>query len=174
MIKDRIQLLKGDITQMQVDAIVNAANTSLMDGAGVNGAIHEAAGEELEAACIALGGCQTGNAKITKGYKLPAKHIIHAVGPVWRGGAKGESKLLAAVYHESLKLALDNQIKTIAFPSISCGIFGYPISQAAVIAVNEVANFLEMHTEVEKVYFVCFDDACLEAYQYAIESLYNE
>lgn len=174
MMKERLKLVKGDITQLQVDAIVNAANASLEDGAGVNGAIHRAAGPELSNACSLLEGCPTGQAKMTKGYHLPAKYIIHAVGPIWRGGNKGEPKLLASCYYESLKLALENNIKTIAFPAISCGIFGYPVSQAAIIAVNEIANFLELHQEIETVYFVCFDDAIYEAYEQALNSHHHE
>lgn len=174
MVKQKIKLLKGDITQLEVDAIVNAANTSLLGGGGVDGAIHKAAGPELLEECKALGGCTTGNAKITRGYHLPAKHVIHTVGPVWRGGAKGESKLLASCYVASFKLALENKVKTIAFPAVSCGIYGYPVAQAATIAIKETANFLEQHTEVEQVYFVCFDDTVFNAYQHALESLSNE
>lgn len=174
MMENKLKLIKGDITQLQVDAIVNAANTSLQGGAGVNGAIHRAAGPELLKACDLLEGCQTGHAKITKGYQLPAKYIIHAVGPIWRGGNKGEPKLLASCYYDSLKLAIENNIKTIAFPAISCGIFGYPISQAAMIAVQETANFLEMHHEIEAVYFVCFDEAIYEAYEQALNSHHHE
>lgn len=174
MIRDRLKLIKGDITQLPVDAIVNAANTSLEDGAGVNGAIHHAAGPELAEACRRLEGCPTGQAKVTKGYQLPVKFIIHAVGPVWRGGNKGEAKLLASCYDESLRLAVENKVKTIAFPAISCGIFGYPVSQAAMIAVNETANYLEMHPEIETIYLVCFDDSIYEAYEQALNSHHHE
>jgi O-acetyl-ADP-ribose deacetylase len=171
MIKEKIQLIKGDITKLRVDAIVNAANTSLLGGGGVDGAVHRAAGPELLEECKTLGGCVTGQAKLTKGYRLSAKYVIHAVGPVWRGGSKGEHKLLALCYMSSLKLAHEHKIKTIAFPAISCGIYGYPISQAAMIAVKESSHFLESHPEVETVIFVCFDEAVYQAYQYAIASL---
>ncbi|OGT62804.1 MAG: O-acetyl-ADP-ribose deacetylase [Gammaproteobacteria bacterium RIFCSPHIGHO2_12_FULL_45_12] len=172
--KDRMQLVKGDITQLQVDAIVNAANTALESGGGVCGAIFEAAGAALPGACASLGGCSVGHAKLTPAYELPAHYIIHAVGPVWRGGAKGEPKLLASCYVASLKLALEHQIKTIAFPAISCGIYGYPVSQAVTIAVNETANFLELHPEIKMVLFVCQDEAVYEAYQQALDSLNHE
>lgn len=173
MIKDKMKLVKGDITKMQVDAIVNAANTSLLGGGGVDGAIHRAAGPELLEECKMLEGCSTGQAKITKGYSLPAKYVIHAVGPVWRGGNKGERKLLASCYLTSLKLALEKGVKTIAFPAISCGVYGYPLSQAAMIAVKETANFLELHDEIDAVSFVCFDDSVYEAYQKALDSLHE-
>lgn len=174
MIKQKMDIILGDITVLPVDAIVNAANCGLMNGGGVNGAIHQAAGPELQAACEALGGCQTGLAKITGGFKLPARWVIHTVGPVWRGGAKGESRLLASCYLSSLKLALENKIKTIAFPALSCGIYGFPVSQAAMISVKETANFLELHPEIEKVIFVCIDGTILEAYQHALDSLHHE
>jgi O-acetyl-ADP-ribose deacetylase (regulator of RNase III) len=174
MTENKLKLVKGDITQMQVDAIVNATNTALENGAGVNGAIHQAAGPELAKACHALGGCSTGQARITKGYLLPAKYVIHAVGPIWRGGNKGEPKLLASCYHESLKLALENNIKTIAFPALSCGVFGYPILKAAIIAIKETANFLELHEEIMSAYFVCFDDSVYEAYKEALDLHYYE
>lgn len=171
MIKTKIQLVKGDITKLQVDAIVNAANTSLLGGGGVDGAIHRAAGNELLAECQTLGGCATGQAKITKGYQLPAKFVIHTVGPVWRGGAKGEPKLLASCYQTCLKLAKENKIKTMAFPAISCGVYGYPISQAATIAIKETANFLELNNTIETVIFTCYDDTIYDAYQYALDLL---
>lgn len=174
MIKEKIDIVDGDITTLSVDAIVNAANSELMNGGGVNGAIHQAAGPELQQACEKLGGCKTGQAKVTDGYHLPARLIIHTVGPIWRGGAKGEYKLLASCYVNSLKAALDNQAKSIAFPALSCGIYGFPVSQAATIAVKETANFLELHPEIEKVIFVCFDDTIHEAYQQALDSLHHE
>lgn len=174
MQKEKIQLLKGDITLMEVDAIVNAANTTLLGGGGVDGAIHRKAGPSLLAECKKLGSCPTGQAKITKGYHLPAKFVIHAVGPIWKGGGKGEPKLLAACYVNSLKLAELYQVQTIAFPAISCGIYGYPYAQAATIALNETANFLELHEAIKCVYFVCFDQAIYDAYQQALDHLYHE
>lgn len=170
-IVDKIHLLKGDITQLQVDAIVNAANTSLLDGAGVNGAIHAAAGPDLLNECESLGECPPGQARITSGYRLAAKYVIHAVGPMWRGGAKSEAKLLADCYSSAMKLALKHNIHTIAFPAISCGIYGYPVKQAAEIAVKEVSAFLDMHPEIESVDFVCFTDDVFKAYQEAMELL---
>jgi len=174
MRKEKMKLIKGDITALHVDAIVNAANPSLEDGAGVNGAIHHAAGPALDAACRKLECCQTGQAKLTQGFDLPAKYIIHAVGPIWRGGNKGEPKLLASCYYESLKLALENHVESIAFPAISCGIFGYPVIQAAIIAIKETANFLELHDEIKSVYFVCYDDAIYAAYQQALDAYHHE
>ncbi|EKD54543.1 MAG: Appr-1-p processing protein [uncultured bacterium] len=174
IMKAKLKVIQGDITHLKVDAIVNAANNSLSGGCGVDGAIHRVAGPELLEECKKLGGCSTGHAKLTKGYGLPAHHVIHAVGPVWRGGAKGEPRLLASCYENSLKLALDNDIKTIAFPAISCGIYGYPISQAVNIAVNETANFLELHNQIETVYFVCFDESIFEAYQQAVNHMHYD
>jgi O-acetyl-ADP-ribose deacetylase len=169
MAKEKMQLYLGDITMLQVDAIVNAANSALSAGAGVCGAIHRAAGPELEAECHRLEGCQTGSAKITKGYNLKAKHVIHAVGPIWQGGNNNEAKLLASAYTKSLALAVANGLKTIAFPAISCGIYGYPIEQAASVAVSATAKFLTKHPELNKVIFVCFDDSIYQAYQRALE-----
>lgn len=170
--KTKLQVVQGDITKLQVDAVVNAANSSLLGGGGIDGAIHEAAGPNLLEECRKIGGCPTGQARLTKGYHLPAQYVIHTVGPIWRGGAKGEPQLLASCYESTLLLALENNVKTIAFPAISCGIYGYPISQAAPIAVKETANFLELHQDnIETVYFVCFDDAIAEAYQQAINTL---
>ena len=174
MIKNKISVIKDDITTQKVDVIVNAANIHLSDGAGINGAIHAAAGKELAEACEKLGDCATGSAKITPGFLLPAKYIIHAVGPIWRGGNKGEAKLLASCYLASFKLALAHQVKTIAFPAVSCGIYGYPVSQAALIAVTETANFLDLHPEFQSVIFVCFDDNVFEAYQNAVDLLPHE
>ncbi len=153
---DRIVLTQGDITAEQVDAIVNAANSSLRGGGGVDGAIHRAAGPELLAECETLGGCPTGEARITKGYRLPAKHVIHTVGPVYHGGDKGEPEQLAACYRHSLQLAVDNGLETIAFPAISCGVYGYPIEQASRIALETTADFLASHPKIKEVRFVLF------------------
>lgn len=154
---NRIEIISGDITQLKVDAIVNAANNAMCGGGGVDGAIHRAAGSGLLAECRKSGGCKTGAAKITGGYQLPAKHIIHAVGPVWYGGDRGEPELLASCYRESLKLAVDNQLKSIAFPAISCGAYKYPIDKACAIAISEVSDFLLNNDEIERVIFVFFD-----------------
>ena len=154
---DKIEIVSGDITQLRVDAIVNAANNAMCGGGGVDGAIHCAAGGGLLAECRQVGRCETGAAKITGGYLLPAKHIIHTVGPVWYGGDRGEAELLASCYQESLKLALDNRLKSIAFPAISCGSYRYPIDKACEIAISEVSAFLNKHEQIEKVVFVCFD-----------------
>ena len=166
-----MELIQGDITRFAVDAIVNAANSSLLGGGGVDGAIHRAAGPELLEECRQLGGCKTGQARITKGYRLPARHVIHTVGPVWTGGDKGEPGLLASCYRESLALAVENQVRTIAFPAISCGIFGYPPYPAARIAVGETARFLETEPSIEKVIFVCFSRDVYEAYRQALAEL---
>lgn len=164
MTKDRIEIVKGDITKLAVDAVVNAANSSLLGGGGVDGAIHRAAGLELLEECRLLGGCKTGEAKITKGYKLPAKHIIHTVGPVWRGGKRGEPALLASCYQSSLNLAVENNLRTIAFPAISCGIYDYPVRDATKIAVTETLKFLRDRDSIDKVLFVCFSAEVHEAY----------
>lgn len=174
MVQAKLVVVKGDITTLAVDAIVNAADSSLLGGGGVDGAIHRAAGPELLEECKTLDGCVTGHAKITKGYRLPAKYIIHTVGPVWHGGVKGEPKLLAACYDNSLALAVKHGARTIALPAISCGVYGYPLNQAVMIAVKETANFLEMHDEIDKVYFVCFDDIVFQTYNQVVESLYHD
>jgi O-acetyl-ADP-ribose deacetylase len=162
---DRIDLIIGDITTLEVDAIVNAANPSLMGGSGVDGAIHDAAGPELLDECETLGGCQTGEAKITKGYNLPVKNIIHAVGPIWRDGEKGEVELLKNAYLNSLKLAKVNGIKTIAFPNISTGVYRFPKRRAARIAIETVKEYLQKNKLPEKVIFVCFDHENFQVYQ---------
>jgi O-acetyl-ADP-ribose deacetylase (regulator of RNase III) len=161
---NRIEVVESDITTLAVDAIVNAANTSLLGGGGVDGAIHRAAGPELLAECRTLGGCETGHAKITHGYRLPARWVIHAVGPVWRGGTHGEPELLASAYRESLRLAAQHGMRTIAFPAISCGVYGYPVAQAASIAVGEVRSFLQSDPTLERVILTCFGRTVLDAY----------
>ncbi len=162
---NRIAVIAGDITQQRVDAIVNAANTTLLGGGGVDGAIHRAAGPELLAECRTLGGCATGQAKITKGYKLPAKWVIHTVGPVWHDGQRGEDDLLASCYRSCFALIVQHGIKTVAFPSISTGAYGFPMDRAARIAVRETKNFLERNQPVEKVVLVCFGAGALEIYK---------
>lgn len=167
---NRIQLYKGDITQLEVDAIVNAANTSLLGGGGVDGAIHKAAGKELLAECRTLKGCKTGAAKITKGYNLPAKFVIHTVGPIYKNGKNGEKEKLASCYKQSLDLAIKNGISTIAFPNISTGVYGFPKQEAANIALNKVSLFLEFHKKIEKVIFCVFDDENFEIYTQMLNS----
>ena len=165
MTKVRIQLIQAEITTMEVDAIVNAAKESLLEGGGVDGATHRGAGPELLKECRTLGGCNTGQAKITNGYNLKAKFVIHTVGPVWRDGANGEPQLLASCYRNCLQLAVENQIYTIAFPSISTGVYGYPIMQASQIAVREVRNFLGKNPLIRQVSFVCFSSEDLYVYK---------
>ncbi len=168
---NKIQLYKGDITQLQVDAIVNAANKSLLGGGGVDGAIHRAAGKELLEECRTLNGCETGDAKITKGYKLPTRFVIHTVGPVYNGGKYNEAQKLSSCYRRSLEIALKYGLKTIAFPNISTGVYGYPKQEAALIATQEVNSFLKEHPELEKVIFCVFDEENYRIYQ---ELLKNE
>jgi O-acetyl-ADP-ribose deacetylase (regulator of RNase III) len=160
-----IELVRGDITKLKVDAIVNAANTSLLGGGGVDGAIHRAAGSELLAECKTLNGCRTGEAKATKGYKLPARYVIHTAGPIWRGGNNNEENMLVSSYKKSLELAENLKLKSIAFPNISTGIYGFPKEKAAQIAVSEVRIFLQRTKNIEKAIFVCFDEENYELYQ---------
>ena len=164
MISERIVVVEGDIAGLQVDAIVNAANTTLLGGGGVDGAIHRAAGPRLVEECRTLGGCSTGQAKITKGYNLPAKWVIHTVGPVWHGGDRHEDELLASCYRASLELAVEMGVRTIAFPAISTGIYGFPLERAAAIAVSEEKSFLEKNLSIEKVVFVCFGRRAHDCY----------
>ena len=170
-IGDRVRIHTGDITRLAIDAIVNAANSSLLGGGGVDGAIHRAAGPELEFECRMLNGCRTGDAKLTKGYRLPARHIIHTVGPVWQGGGKGEAELLASCYRRSLELAAANDCRTVAFPAISTGIYRYPKDEAAEIAARTVSTFIEQKTMPETVIFCCFDDQMAELYRQAVAAL---
>ncbi len=167
----RVQLLQGDITKVDVDAIVNAANTSLLGGGGVDGAIHRAAGPKLLDECRTLGGCQTGSAKITQGYNLPARRVIHAVGPVYRDGRSGEPDKLAGCYRAALQLPADNGCRTIAFPAISCGVYGYPLADAARVALRETVAFLEHHDEIERATFVLFDARAFNAFEGAYKEI---
>jgi len=169
--KVKLQAVRADITGLAVDAIVNAANSTLLGGGGVDGAIHRGAGPELVAECRSLGGCKTGDAKITRGYRLPAKHVIHAVGPVWQGGKRGEPDLLAACYRRSLELAVQHGCRSIAFPAISCGIYGYPMADGAKIAVRETVAFLAEQPSIERVVFALFDDAALKVYEAELAKL---
>ncbi len=169
--RDRIDIVQGDITKLAVDAIVNAANESLLGGGGVDGAIHRAAGPELLAECRTLGGCPTGQAKITKGHRLPAKHVIHTVGPVWHGGKQREDELLASCYRNSLALAEQHGLATIAFPSISTGAFGFPMDRAVRIALQEIMAFLKNSKHVKKVMLVCFGADALVVHRKAYEEV---
>lgn len=166
---NQFSIIKGDIVRIKADAIVNAANTSLLGGGGVDGAIHRAAGRQLLEECETLGGCKTGEAKITGGYKLKASYVIHTPGPIWRGGERGEKELLANCYQNCLKLAVENEIKTIAFPSISTGVYRFPVEEAAKIAVNEIMNFLKEDSQLELVQMVCFDDKTYQTYCKALK-----
>ena len=170
-----LALVSGDITKERVDAIANAANEGLMGGGGVDGAIHRAGGPTIAVECSAIrakqGGCPTGQAVITTGGNLPAQYVIHTVGPIWRGGDAGEPELLASCYRESLRLAVEHNIKTIAFPSISTGVYGYPVAQAAVVALHAVKQFLTAHDGPDEVRFVLFDDATYGAYENALEGM---
>ena len=168
MVDERIALIEADITTLDVDAIVNAANNSLLGGGGVDGAIHRAAGPHLLDACRAIGGCPTGEARLTPGFRLPARHVIHTVGPVWQGGGVGEADLLAACYANTLALAEAHGIRSIAFPAISCGVYGYPVAAATAIAVECVRNWLDSHDFPQKVCFVAFGAAVRDAYRAAL------
>ena len=161
----KIHTIQADITTLLMDAIVNAANSSLLGGGGVDGAIHRAAGPDLVHECRLLGGCKPGEAKITKGYRLPARYVIHTVGPVWRGGVHGEPETLASCYKRSLEVAITYHVRTIAFPSISTGVYGYPIELASAIAVESVCRFLDKEPEVEEIAFCCFSSGDLTVYQ---------
>jgi O-acetyl-ADP-ribose deacetylase (regulator of RNase III) len=169
-IMDRISILKTDITTLAVDAIVNAANTTLLGGGGVDGAIHRAAGPELVAECTLLGGCPTGQAKMTKGYRLPAKYVIHTVGPVWTGGDRGEPELLANCYRSCFAIAREHGLRTLAFPAISCGVYRFPVEQAVEIAVRETRVALEKNPAIKQVIFACFGDEIYGAYRRAVEA----
>jgi O-acetyl-ADP-ribose deacetylase (regulator of RNase III) len=169
--KATLQLLQGDITDQDTDAIVNAANRSLLGGGGVDGAIHRAAGPQLLAECRTLGGCQTGEAKITKGYHLKAKHVIHTVGPIYHSEGKKAPELLARCYRRSLELASENKLKSVAFPSISTGAYGYPLEEAAPIALRTVMDYLKSHPEIQLVRFVLFGKEAYQAYEKALKEL---
>ena len=167
---EKISILKTDITALDVDAIVNAANNSMLGGGGVDGAIHRAAGPELLAACRLLGGCETGQAKLTKGYCLPAKYVIHTVGPVWNGGGHGERDLLASCYLSCFEIARERGLRSLAFPAISCGVYRFPVDLAVEIALRETAAALSKNDAIEQVIFACFDDVVYATYRRAIQA----
>jgi O-acetyl-ADP-ribose deacetylase (regulator of RNase III) len=171
MPETRLSVVRADITTLDVDAIVNAANSLLLGGGGVDGAIHRVAGPQLLAECRLLGGCDTGDAKITGGYRLPARHVIHTVGPVWHGGSKGEPELLASCYRRSLELALENGCSSIAFPAISTGIYGYPKLEAADVAVRAVATYIAENDRPERIVFCCFDAYAADLHRRAVAAL---
>ena len=168
---ERIAILKTDITTLDVDAIVNAANSSLLGGGGVDGAIHRAAGPELLSECRLLGGCKTGHAKLTKGYRLPARFVIHTVGPVWNGGERGERELLASCYVACFAIAREHGLRSLAFPAISCGAYGFPVALAVEIAMRETVAELAANRQIERVIFACFDQAVYASYRRAIQRL---
>lgn len=171
--KEKIEIIQGDITKLAVDAIVNAANNTLLGGGGVDGAIHRAAGAKLVAECATLLGCKTGDAKITAGYRLPAKHVIHTVGPVWHGGGKGEPELLRSAYRRCFQVARENGLTSIAFPAISAGIYGYPMAQAGEIALQEAKAALENYPEFERIIFVLFNEGALRIYQDTFKKIFS-
>jgi len=168
---ERLKIMVGDLTRTEVDAVVNAANNTLLGGGGVDGAIHRAAGPELLAECRTLNGCPTGEAKVTGGYKLPARWVIHTVGPVWHGGGEGEAELLASAYRRSLEEAVRAGARSVAFPAISTGVYGYPKAQAAAVAIRTVLDFLAGHTELAEVRLVCFSEASAEEHRAAMAAL---
>lgn len=167
----KIEIIEGDITKQTVDAIVNAANCSLLGGGGVDGAIHRAAGPELLAECRTLNGCETGKAKITKGYRLPAKYVIHTPGPIWHGGGRGEAELLASCYRSCLALASGYGCRTVDFPSISTGVYRFPLDKAAAIAISTISDYLKTHDDIERVRMVCFDSRTLAQYEKALNGM---
>ena len=167
----KIEIIEGDITKQAVDAIVNAANCSLLGGGGVDGAIHRAAGPELLAECRTLNGCETGKAKITKGYRLPAKYVIHTPGPIWHGGGRGEAELLASCYRSCLALASGYGCRTVDFPSISTGVYRFPLDKAAAIAISTISDYLKTHDDIERVRMVCFDSRTLAQYEKALNGM---
>jgi len=169
---NRVKILRGDITKLEVDAIVNAANTSLLGGGGVDGAIHRAAGKGLLEECRKLNGCEVGKAKITKGYNLPSKYVIHTVGPVFQDGNHGEPELLFSCYRESLILAVENGVSTIAFPCVSTGVYGYPFKEACVTALRAVEDFLQGNNSISKVFMVCFSEADFKQYEEILKNFF--